>query len=629
MSPLYRFNHLQANINPFTPTNSLNNLNNINNSNTSASNAAEMVKKAAAAAAIHSSNTDLVDTLQQQQPEVIPAEPTTPSVAGAASIQPLKHLSNDSTPLSQAVSSRNHLNSLKRPFNDTINQFKPIQTNEQQLTIDQQSNDSNNESILATVLSTSTSFIDTNETPQNQQLPIESKKTPQQQQQQHHNESTCSRSNKRLALRQCLVSRYHEEFHEVCKLGSGEFGDVFKCINRLDGCTYAIKRSKKAIAGSALEISAWKEVCAHAVLVKHNHIVHYYSAWAEADRMLIQNEYCNGGSLAEFIESLRLNNNKVLTSSTQLSPASSSLNKLYLIESDLKILLLHIAKGLAYMHSLNLVHLDIKPGNIFICRSPRRVAINTNNIKGQQLPINDPSLLLLNDLESGIESEECDDDSDEDGSETVLNRMSHQQSESSIFGNSEVITFKIGDLGHVTSTLDAHVEEGDCRYLPNEILHEQYDHLNKADVFALALTVYVSGSLEELPKNGDEWHWIRSGNMKDLKQCSDKFKKLLLQMIDENPVLRPNASTLVHNPCICPDAGKSKAQLRKELNQEKFKNEILQQKVRKYEEALSTATTTPTATTSLNNHQQHQLHQAQISVNNNNKFSRSLSFSFY
>ena len=133
--------------------------------------------------------------------------------------------------------------------------------------------------------------------------------------------------NKRLALRQCLVSRYHEEFHEVCKLGSGEFGDVFKCINRLDGCTYAIKRSKKPIAGSALEVAAWKEVCAHAVLVKHNHIVQYYSAWAEADRMLIQNEYCNGGSLAEFIESLKMNNT-TSASSPLISPSDLDANRL-------------------------------------------------------------------------------------------------------------------------------------------------------------------------------------------------------------------------------------------------------------------------------------------------------------
>lgn len=88
----------------------------------------------------------------------------------------------------------------------------------------------------------------------------------------------------------------------------------------------------------------------------------------------------------------------------------------------------------------------------------------------------------------------------------------------------------------MTSTLDPHVEEGDCRYLPNEILQEQYDHLQKADVFALALTVFVCGKLEELPKNGDEWHWIRQGNLKDLPQCSDRFKKLLTVSLNFHPI---------------------------------------------------------------------------------------------
>jgi serine/threonine protein kinase len=352
--------------------------------------------------------------------------------------------------------------------------------------------------------------------------------------------------NKRLALRQCLVSRYHEEFHEVCKLGSGEFGDVFKCINRLDGCTYAIKRSKKPIAGSALEIAAWKEVCAHAVLVKHNNIVQYYSAWAEADRMLIQNEYCNGGSLAEFIESLKINN--LISSSsppeiiaynnspTQQSQSDvNSKSDAILNEHDLKILLLHVAKGLSYMHSLNLVHLDIKPGNIFICRSPRRVNQHQNNQDldsiSSQSSLSNMGGIVINE-ESGIESDELEDDvtdllsvTNSNASKQTTNENKSKTSSKSIF--SEIITYKIGDLGHVTSTLDPHVEEGDCRYLPNEILQEQYDHLTKADVFALALTVFVCGSFEELPKNGDEWHSIRQGNLKPLNQCSERFNKLL------------------------------------------------------------------------------------------------------
>jgi hypothetical protein len=58
----------------------------------------------------------------------------------------------------------------------------------------------------------------------------------------------------------------------------------------------AIKRFKKPFSGSAFEASLWKEVCAHKLLVEHNHIVRLYATWTEADRFLLQNEYCNGRS---------------------------------------------------------------------------------------------------------------------------------------------------------------------------------------------------------------------------------------------------------------------------------------------------------------------------------------------
>ena len=66
-------------------------------------------------------------------------------------------------------------------------------------------------------------------------------------------DSGIDRSVKKLCLRQINISRFEEEFHTVETLGEGQFGDVYKCINRLDGCLYAIKKSKLPVAGTAYE----------------------------------------------------------------------------------------------------------------------------------------------------------------------------------------------------------------------------------------------------------------------------------------------------------------------------------------------------------------------------------------
>ena len=66
---------------------------------------------------------------------------------------------------------------------------------------------------------------------------------------------------------------------------------------------YAIKRSNKRIVRMADEQKLLGEVVAHAKLRNPMHIVRYFSAWEEDDHMLIQNEYCDGGSLADILTS--------------------------------------------------------------------------------------------------------------------------------------------------------------------------------------------------------------------------------------------------------------------------------------------------------------------------------------
>ncbi|CAI5786260.1 kinase 2 [Podarcis lilfordi] len=319
---------------------------------------------------------------------------------------------------------------------------------------------------------------------------------------------------KRFLLRESnMVSRYKKEFLELEKIGVGEFGSVYKCVKRLDGCVYAIKRSKRPLAGSSDEQMALREVYAHAVLGHHPHVVRYYSAWAEDDHMIIQNEHCNGGSLQDVL----------------LEKANTSD---YFKESELKEILLQVSMGLKYIHTSGLVHLDIKPSNIFICHKLIGPA-------GQE-----------------------ESDSEDDG-----------------FASSNVV-YKIGDLGHVTSITNPQVEEGDSRFLANEVLQEQYCYLPKADIFALALTISLAAGCGSLPTNGTLWHHIRQGNLPLIpQQLSRGFVELLSLMIHPDPVVRPSATALTKHSVLRPSLGKA-AQLQEQLNVERFKIAMLERELR-------------------------------------------------
>jgi wee1-like protein kinase len=101
--------------------------------------------------------------------------------------------------------------------------------------------------------------------------------------------------------------------------------------------------------------------------------VRYYSAWEEDDRMLIQNEYCENGSLAaemlQYQEAGRAYTEAelctilkhVVSRLRRACPASPRCACSWFgCHSGAQ------AKGIQCLHHAGLVHLDIKPGNILI-----------------------------------------------------------------------------------------------------------------------------------------------------------------------------------------------------------------------------------------------------------------------
>lgn len=268
------------------------------------------------------------------------------------------------------------------------------------------------------------------------------------------------------------IPRYQEEFIELEVIGVGEHGQVVKCLNRLNGIEYAVKRGLKPVNNERI---AHNEIYAHGVL-EHPNIVRNYSSWTENDHVYMQNEYCNGGSLEEAIDRGPMD------------------------ERQLRRVLEHVAQGLRFIHSRNLAHMDIKPGNILIAKGPQMFY-----------------------RQMFLDADEFADDED---------------------SNEETI-YKIADLGHVTKLDEVvDVEEGDCRYLPKELLNT-FSDLSKVDIFALGLTLYEAAGGGPLPKNGEEWHSIREGKLKPLPHLSTEFINLIKKMIHPEPECRPSASELI------------------------------------------------------------------------------------
>lgn len=222
-----------------------------------------------------------------------------------------------------------------------------------------------------------------------------------------------------------------------------------------------------------------------------------------------------------------------------------------------------MARGLHHIHCHNIVHLDIKPGNIFLCEGP----VQDTPAFSTPMSVNShpPPISMFSPADAQYPN----------GTSTPSSGGSPQRT---------VLTYKIGDFGHAIcisegGDLTGGLEEGDCRYLTREVLNEDMSDLPKADIFALALTAYEAAGGGPLPMYGDLWQAIRDGHLQPLPLISKELLNLLGNMIRPDHQSRPSAFELTVLPLLQPAGSQSLQELRVQLNAAHFKIGVLSQQL--------------------------------------------------
>ncbi|KAG8890221.1 hypothetical protein FRB98_000549 [Tulasnella sp. 332] len=251
-------------------------------------------------------------------------------------------------------------------------------------------------------------------------------------------------------------------------LGRGTFGQVFRVKAKYGGTlekTYAVKKSKayegdrhRARLLEEVEVLRHLTLCngaltstpsTHRTTQGHDNVLHYVGAWEQDRTLYIQTELCELGNLADFLR--------------EYGRAYDKLD-----EPRLWKIAAEIANGLHHIHASGVLHLDMKPANIFVTNEGR---------------------LRIGDF----------------GMATRWPRE-----------NSSVATLGSG-----------FEREGDREYLAAEILVGKYGP--EADIFSFGMIMLEAAGNIVVPSNGDAWHRLRHDDFEEVPL--DVFSNTIVSFI--------------------------------------------------------------------------------------------------
>jgi len=257
------------------------------------------------------------------------------------------------------------------------------------------------------------------------------------------------------SARAAVQSRYVGEFQSMGVLGSGNNAVVMKAKNRVDGCTYAIKRSRKPFRSNSERNQALSEVHALSALPPHPNVVRYYCSWLEDESTMlyVQLEYCKGN--------IALGNSTCPEGDEQLAQ-----------------MMLQTARALEHIHEHGMAHMDVKPDNML-------VAVENKQNSRAQLKLADFGLCCKSDGSDYTGNEgDCRYLAPEILDSDTLARTSPQRNDPMA---DDVFTAEDEAQSTDTSSLD----------------------FRQADIFALGASFVELITRDPLPAHGHGWHQLR------------------------------------------------------------------------------------------------------------------------
>ncbi|XP_053384462.1 membrane-associated tyrosine- and threonine-specific cdc2-inhibitory kinase-like isoform X2 [Mercenaria mercenaria] len=135
---------------------------------------------------------------------------------------------------------------------------------------------------------------------------------------------------------------FNQCFQVISQLGAGSFGEVYKVKSKEDSKFYAVKKSRDRFRGQSDRRRKLEEVAKQEKLPQHPNCVRIYKAWEERQHLYLLVELCK-------------------TSLSNYAEAHHDIS-----EQTIWNFLVDLLQAVKHLHDNNLIHMDIKPDNIFI-----------------------------------------------------------------------------------------------------------------------------------------------------------------------------------------------------------------------------------------------------------------------